>query len=77
MDNFIISVLDSFPEFPQEELGFDLLKAFDRGFWLRHYKFSDRSEFDPKEDDFGRCICPFDNPKHTRRFVYLIINFDC
>lgn len=36
-------------------------ESFDRAFWLRHYRHSDKEEF--KE-----CNCPFDDPKKTKTF---------
>eukprot|EP01080_Neovahlkampfia_damariscottae_P002305 gene2305-2773_t len=68
LDEFLNTVLEYYPTFPIEDLGYDLLKGFDRGFWLRHYKSPLSEDFIPAQNEYAKCLCPFDNPKNTKSF---------
>jgi hypothetical protein len=69
LDVFVATVLKEFPEFPNMELGFDLLKCFDRGFWLKSFRFPEESKYEP--DTSLECECHFGNPKDTKRFDWM------
>lgn len=46
---------------------YELLKSFDRAFWLRFFKFPNDKTYHPvqEEDDDTVCLCPFGNPLET------------
>lgn len=71
LDDFAIMISKNYPFFKMEyQSDWRLLKAFDRAFWLRHFK-------QPKEDvhkpqyggPYNELMCPFKDPLSTATFM--------
>eukprot|EP01080_Neovahlkampfia_damariscottae_P005858 gene5858-9686_t len=84
LDEFVRDLMKSEPEFQKvHKQEYALLKSFDRAFWLRHFKFPNRTEYlyfkkDPEEedditgvDDGTDCGCPFLDPRTTNSVKFL------
>ena len=73
LDLFVKKIYDSDKSLIGSRLyGLDLLKGFDRAFWLRHYKIDDNDNYMPlelkDENNIDFCACPFSDPKKTKSF---------
>ena len=84
LDNYVRNLMKLEPEFQKKyKQEYALLKSFDRAFWLRHFKFPNRTEYlyckkDPEEedeitgvDDGTDCGCPFRDPRTTNSVKFL------
>jgi hypothetical protein len=69
LDKFVQTVEQNVPKFEMDyPHDFKLLKSFDRAFWLRHYRSSNRKEFIPVYKTINSkeyCDCPFKDPVST------------
>jgi len=85
LDLFVNGLISVFKEKPEENIKkfklkypdeFQLLKSFDRAFWMRHYHFKGENEqwapSSKKDDETGEltCNCPFKDPQETLSFLY-------
>jgi hypothetical protein len=68
LDTIVSKVLRYEPEFRAKYYeDWSLLKAFDRAFWLKHYKARKNVTFQCKHgDEENVCGCPFEDPEKTR-----------
>lgn len=51
---------------------YELLKSFDRAFWLRFFKYPGEKKYHPQEeqdDTDVECLCPFGNPLDTGSMI--------
>jgi hypothetical protein len=72
LDDFVIKLIEVEPKFQEDYVDdYNLLKSFDRAFWLRHFKLPEENNFLYSTDKFDKCICPFDDPTQTRFFLYI------
>lgn len=70
LDEFAEKISKSYAFFKQEFASdWRLLKAFDRAFWLRHYKQPKESTYDPLFNEHGILCCPFNDPAVTATFA--------
>jgi hypothetical protein len=71
LDTFVQKIVEKYPKFSSSFPGdYELLKSFDRAFWLKHFRAVDEENFQPlshKSTGVG-CDCPFENPKVTKSF---------
>ncbi|KAL9649370.1 hypothetical protein ABK040_016197 [Willaertia magna] len=67
LDNFVKGLLEKQPLFAEEyNLDWNLLKSFDRAFWLRHFRHGDDPKFQPAGGLPDNC--PFGDPTMTASF---------
>eukprot|EP01080_Neovahlkampfia_damariscottae_P001185 gene1185-10699_t len=67
LDKFVENIEESYPKFKSDYPDdYQLLKSFDRAFWLRHFKLPDSEQYKPKKGEIkGTCGCPFGDPVST------------
>jgi len=84
LDKFVIALESTDSEFKNKfKNDYNLLKSFDRAFWMRHYQFqcsniNEKTGFEPLESkidtidgtDAFDCLCPFHDPKETLSFLF-------
>eukprot|EP01080_Neovahlkampfia_damariscottae_P007276 gene7276-11594_t len=71
LDKFVQKIFELERDINQisDQYGLDLLKGFDRAFWLRHYKEPTNENFIPFHDKNSESPnCPFEDPKSTKSF---------
>ena len=76
LDEFVQSLLDSCETFATDFPGdWNLLKSFDRSFWLRYRAFKNKKHsekkkmYQPMLDEINACKCPFDDPEVTGSII--------
>jgi hypothetical protein len=67
LDKFVLDLQNKDPQFEMNyHPEWNLLKSFDRAFWLRHFKHEDNAKFTPEHN------CPFGDPTQS---MLLFIQF--
>jgi hypothetical protein len=70
LDEFIKTVDEHYPSFKSDyKDDFQLLKSFDRAFWLRHFRNPEIQDYQPLSGEIkGICECPFGDPISTNSY---------
>jgi len=69
LDEFVNDILKKYPKFFISFPGdADLLKSFDRAFWLKNFKNKEEDSFKPAMKNSKSENCPFLNPTVTKSF---------
>lgn len=66
LDLFVIDKMNDLSQF-QEEL--NLLKGFDRGFWLKFLSQNENQDNNPLKNENDLLLCPFKHPYETGSFI--------
>jgi hypothetical protein len=70
LDEFLKTVDEHYPSFKSDfKDDFQLLKSFDRAFWLRHFRNPETQDYQPLTGEIkGICECPFGDPISTNSY---------
>jgi len=74
LDSFVKKLIDKDTEFEENHKhDWQLLKSFDRAFWLRYYKITHSKNYKVEENKEEKWKpdhkCPFGDPEETRSFM--------
>jgi hypothetical protein len=74
LDTFVKMLVSVNPEFgiTWYKKEYQLIKSFDRAFWMRHFKFPNEKDYvSLVEGEDEECKCPFGNPLETSSIVFV------